>query len=444
MLAFVAALPAQCSEIVSITDKGDHYSVLIDYKDASPKNVGESYGRAIRAKVPQFESLWDSYIKEYGSNWFVYKIVLRRVRQMRKQLLPAYRAEIDGMASQLSGGNKNKAGDGKVSRDELYLLNVIGDVCRMNQCCAISVFGERTKDGQTICGRNLDWPDGKKHQLAQLQAAITCNNGNKSFVSIACIGFQGVATGFNTKGVFAGVLDSGTGSKYTAKRRRSYLFDLREALETSDSVHGVADLMMEKKRKYAFNHLVILADKQGASVLENNFSGKGEHLRRALRQYDSELNPGITWGIKDSIGAVNCFALKGNCDNHIDPLDWSAYKKGNTERDINTPRWRSLKARLLLFNDKVDSDGVKSILSFYHPESRGNIYRGDLYNSFTLQSVVFKPATLELDVGFRPKDGHMPTKPLFQRIDTGLLPVLSGTMAGEEPPTDDHQEQHND
>lgn len=306
----------------------------------------------------------------------------------------------------------------------------------MNQCCAVSVFGERSKDGQAVCGRNLDWPDGKNHQLAKLQAAITIKNGSKTVVSIACIGFQGVATGFNTRGVFAGVLDSGTGSKYTASHRRSYLFDLREALEKCDSVQSVADLMCEKKRKYAFNHLVILADKQGSSVLENNFSGKGEHLRRALRQCDSELNPGITWGIKDSVGAVNCFALRGNCDNHIDPLDWSAYKKGRVDRDINTPRWSSLKERLVACGDKVDVDGVKSILSFYHPESRGNIYRGDLYNSYTLQSIVFKPATLELDVAFRPKDGHMPAKPLFQRIDAGVLP---GTVAGAHTPVDEQQ-----
>lgn len=416
-----AVLGAAGAEPVQIEHKGDYYAVSIDYTSgADARAIGESYGRAIREKVPHFEELWDSYIKEYGVNWLVYKIVMQRVRTLRKQLPERFRDEIDGIASQLSGGTKNRMGDGKVSRDELYMLSLIGDVCRVNQCCAVSVFGDRAADAQTICGRNIDWPDGRKHQLAQLQAVTTFNNGKSSVASVGCIGFQAVATGFNTRGVFAAVLDSSTGARYSLKKRRSYLFDLRESLESSNSIDDIASFMTAPEHKYPFNHLILLADSHTSAVLENNFSGKGDNKRRALRTAESELHPGVQWGIKNAIGAVNCFALKGNTDNHISPLDHAAVRNGAINRDINSPRWQSMRAKLSELGDSVDVDGIKSVISFYHPETGGNIYRGDLYNSFTLQNVVFKPGTLELEVAFRPANGTLPSKPCFKKIETGF------------------------
>lgn len=79
-----------------------------------------------------------------------------------------------------------------------------------------------------------------------------------------------------------------------------------------------------------------------------------------------------------------------------------------------------MRAKLSELGDSVDVDGIKSVLSFYHPETGGNIYRGDLYNSFTLQNVVFKPGTLELEVAFRPANGTLPSKPCFKKIETGF------------------------
>ncbi len=431
---------ANSAEPAQIVDHGEYYQVTLNYSNgATPRQIGESYGHAIRQQIPRFEKLWDSYIKEYGVNWLIYQVVLRRVRQIRKQLSPDYCAEIDGIASQLSGGRHNKFGDGKVSRDELYMLNFIGDVCRMNQCCAVSVFGEKTDGAQPICGRNLDWPDGRAHQLAQLQAVITYNYDKTSVVSIGCIGFQGLATGFNNQGVFAGVLDSGTGSRFSASKKRSYLFDLREAIQESGSLEQVAAVMSEPKRKYAFNHLIMLGDRHHSAVLENNFSGKGDNRRRALRHSDSELNAGTTWDVKDAVGAVNCFALRGNTDNHINPMDFPAVRKGAADRDINSPRWQSLKTKLTELGDHVNVDGVKSVLSFYHPESRGNIYHGDLYNSYTFQSVVFKPGTLELEVAFRPKDGSMPARPGYKKIDSGLVLLPSPAVAADAACADPNQ-----
>ncbi len=429
LIAFwLFALPAAAGETAQITDRGSHYEVTLDFESgASHRQVGEAYGRAIRHVVPRFEELWDSYVKEYGGNWLIYRILLHRVRQLKPQLSQEYRDEIEGIASQLSGGTHNEPGDGKVSVDELYLLNLIGDSCRMNQCCAVSVFGNRSSTGQTICGRNLDWPDGSKNQLAQIQSVVTYKFGERSLVSIGCLGFQGIVSGFNKKGVFAGVLDSGTGTKYSAAGRRSYVFDLRTALQESSSLEEVSQALTTEG-PYTFNHIIMLGDRRHSAVLENNFSGGGDQRRRALRYWNSTTHPSFGWDISEAVGTVNCFALQGNTDNHIDPADWLAAKQGKENSDINTPRWESMKQTLKNAGPIVSTDGIKSVLSFYHPETRGNIYRGDLYNSFTFQSMVFEPRSMSLAVAFRPRAGGMPARPNYEKI-----PVEFQTMCRQSP-----------
>ncbi len=422
LLCFVAS-PARADGNVTIVDRGTHYCVVLDLESgASHRQIGEQYGEKIREVVPQFEQLLDSYLAEHV-NWLVYMVGMRRVRQMRPQIRREYRDEIEGIASALSGGNKNKAGDGKISVDELYMFNLLGDIARLNQCCAVSVFGESSASGATVVGRNFDWPDGRKNQLTQLQAVVTIKDGSRSLTNVACIGFQGAVSAFNTSRVFGSVLDSPTGAKYKASRKRSFLLDLRQALEESTSLDGVAAFMIDSSRKYAFNHLIMLADPLRGVIVENNISGKGPNMRRSLRTCSSPLRAGANWDVPAAIGAVNCFWLEGNDDNHIDPLDEKRKrKKGQPPPDINTPRWESIKEQLKLKGPKVTFDGIKGVLSYYHKESGGNVYRGDLYNSFTMQSVVFEPSSFLLEVAFRPRNGNRPAIPKFERIPVTIGP----------------------
>src|SRR4030095_9357865 len=308
-------------------------------------------------------------------NWFVYMVAMRRVRQMRPQIRKEYREEIEGIASRLSAGRKNKPGDGKISVDELYMFNLLGDIARLNQCCAVAVFGQSSASSTTMAGRNFDWPDGKENQLTQLQAVVTIKDGPRSITNVACIGFQGAVSAFNSSRVFASVLDSPTGAKYRAAHKRSFLLDLRQALEESSDIEHLTEFMINPAHKYAFNHLILLADPVKSVILENNISGRGKNMRRALRTCSSPLREGAQWDVPDAIGAVNCFWLEGNDDNHIDPLDRKAKrKKGRPAPDINTPRWESIKEQLKLKGPKLSMADVKDVLSFYHAESGGNMY----------------------------------------------------------------------
>jgi hypothetical protein len=233
--------PAVAQSDVTVTDKGTYYDVVLDLeKGATHRQVGEQYGRLLREKVPDFEKQLDSYISENCTSWIVHKAVMRRVRLIKPQIPQEYRDEIEGIASQLSGGDDDERGDGKISLNELYLFNLLGDVARLYQCCAVGVYGDTSATGSSIVGRNFDWPDGKKNQLAKLQSVLTIKDGRRSTVTVGCLGFQGAVSSFNRYGVFAAVLDSPTGAKYSPKNKRSYLLDLRQALENCQTLDGVA------------------------------------------------------------------------------------------------------------------------------------------------------------------------------------------------------------
>lgn len=434
------ALPPQAmaegcaADAVTIVDRGTYFDVVLDLeKGATHRQIGEAYGETLRQQVPQFEQQLDSYIAENCTNWLIHKVVMYRIRQIKKQIPQNYRDEIEGIASKLSGGDHDERGDGKISENELYLFNLLGDVARLYQCSAVGVFGNTSATGAPIVGRNFDWPDGKKSQLAQLQSVLTIKDGPHSFVNVGCLGFQGAVSAFNNHGVFAAVLDSPTGAKYSPRHKRSYLLDLRQALENCTTLESVADWMEDPEKHYAVNHLIMLADRNSAAVLENNISHKTGNKKkskpgnRQLRTPASKLRDGVTWEIPDAVGCVNCFQLAGSDDNHIDPWDKKQSKKKPDApvAQANLYRWQTMKTQLLAHGPRLDRNAVKDTMSYYHPESRGDMYKGDLYNVFTIQSMVFEPRSLNLEVAFRPHDGTMPPRPAYEKIPIHVQPAQS-------------------
>ncbi len=410
LVVFVLIMTGICSPLtaqdssVSIVNRGSHYEVIMDYTTGvSHYNMGQKLMQKITQALPSFEQLTDSYLAELAGTQNSYAILLSRSADIIPQIPQEYRDEMEGMASQLSGGNTDKMGDGKLSKDELYLMQLIPDIARSTQCSAISVFGPRSATGSTMTARILDWGDGSQHQLAQIQSVVTIKNGSKSICSIGYLAFMGILTGFNDDGIFAAILDSPTGAPYSSTGKRSYSLDLRYALENYATLADVAGIMDDPSRYYCFNHLVFLSDKNVSRVLENNLSGTGTNRRRALRSDTSALNPGISWGFTNAVASVNSFLLSGNCDNHTSVLS-------------NTKRWSSIKTQLQLCGDTVTLNELKQIASFDNGDGPNNQTDGDIYNVNSQEIAVFQPDSFHLEVAFRPKSGILPTDPIFENV----------------------------
>jgi hypothetical protein len=393
---------------VSIIDKGNYFEVTLDFTSGvTHRQAGEAFARGILQVVPNYEALIDSYIAENMSNFIYSKYVIPRIKDLKPQLEQDYLDEIDGMATVFSGGGKNVRKDNKISLDEFYLFNLIPDIAHGNQCCFVSVFGARSATHSTISGRNLDWYGGGKNQLPQIQAIITMKSAQGKVCSIGYLGYMGVLTGFNDSKLFAAVLEAQTGAPFTSAGKRSYLLDLRYALENKKTLNEAADFMKSHANDYTVNHLIAFSDPEVSKVLENNFSGAGtggQPIQCALRSADSRLNPGITWGISEAIGSVNSFLLYGNVDNH-------------TPAEMNTKRWNNLTKQLRDKGPTVTPAEIQEVIAYNHGSPGRFMDSGDLYNRITLSMVLFQPESLSLEVFFHPRNTRKsPDHPVFEKI----------------------------
>lgn len=393
---------------VRIVDKGNYFEAELDYTSGlTPREMGEAFAKGILKVVPDYEVLIDSYIAENLPD-YEYPFIFSRIEDIIPQLDERYVEEIEGMASVFSGGDEDIRDDKKLSKGELYVLNLFTDVFRGAQCSFVSVYGSRSETNKTITGRNLDWFGGTQNQLPRIQAIITIKNKESKICSIGYLGYMGILTGFNDSKVFAGILDSIVGVAYSSEGRRSYTLDLRYALENCKTMDEAAEFMRDSKKLYAVNHIIAFSDPEKSVILENNFSGyrrDGKKVQRALRYADSELNKGVTWGISDAVGSVNSFILDGNYDNH-------------TGNKYNTKRWETMKNQILSKGDKVDAREMKEIISYKHGEPDALSEASDLYNKMTLYMVLFEPDSLSLEVYFRPRNiRQSPDNPVFEKIE---------------------------
>ncbi|MDP4179536.1 MAG: C45 family peptidase [Bacillota bacterium] len=394
------------SSCVAINDKGNYYDVVIDYsKGLNHKQVGEQFAKGILKVIPDYEEIIDSYIAENIPEIY-YEKSFQRVEDIKPQLKKEYIDEIEGMAEVFSGGKSNVRMDKKLSKDEVYLFNLFLDVVKGSQCSFVSVYGSRSSTNKTITGRSLDWYGGDRNQLPRIQAVITIKNPGSSICSIGYMGFLGVITGFNDSKVFAAIQESPVGTPYESTGKRSYALDLREGLENKKTLNEAAEFMMDSSKQYAANHLIVFSDPTMSKVLENNISGvscTGGHVKRALRSSDSKLNSGIDWGIKDAIACVNSFLLYGNHDNH-------------TINGYNTRRWQYIKEQFADDTAKTPED-IKKLMSYCNRSPSPFSDTKYLYNKATLNTILFQPDTLSLEVYFFPRNTlKVPVKPTFEKI----------------------------
>ena len=388
---------------VSIQKEQGYYKVTIDMsQNYSRRQTGENYGKAIKMIKPDFEQIIDSYINEITRE-INFDAFLKRIDDIKGNIPKEFVEEIKGLASVFSGV-KNAPGDSKLTEDEVYFLSLISDVIRKTQCSAVSVFGDMSSTKKTITGRNLDWYIGSEKQLAKIHSVTIINDKDKSVCLIGALGYLGCVTGFNENKVFAAMLDSPSGYPYSSVNKYSYAFEMRYALENMTSKEEIANHMMNSDKDYAYNHLFFLSDENNSIVLENNFSGEGTDMKRALRNFDSELNESVSWGIDNAIGAVNSFLLKGNHDNH-------------TEYAGNFERWKNLKNQVIeKSKDGITYDEIKDIISFDNGDGPNGAQDGDLYLSGNVQMIIFQPNTYKLEIAFAPSDGNLPTDPVFKLI----------------------------
>lgn len=393
---------------VTITPKTMYYEVQIDYSTGDRYDIGKEYGTKVLSSVPNYEEELESVLVEtvFGLNQqdpnITYQTLINRALDISINVQPQYLEEIEGFASTLSGGTTNILGDGKMSRDEFLMLNFLPDIATVTSCSAVAVYGDRSVTGQTIVGRNTDWYPGSRGQMGYANAVVYVKTGSKQVISLGYLGMIGDLVAINSDGVFVANLYSDTDAPYSAVGKRSVLLDIREAIETSDTVDKVGAFLGDSSRVYAYHNNMYIADKNVAKVLENDYE-----RNRAMRVEDSELNPGIEWGISEAIACVNGFVLKGN-------YSVTFHKPGNEER------WDNFVRLVIEQGDEVNSDGIKTIMT-YHKEGGGGEDDGDIYWKNTIQSLTYSFSDNKLELWLHPPTGEFYDDPVFVAVPIPFL-----------------------
>jgi hypothetical protein len=397
------------SPAVSIQKKQNlYYEVVMNYTGRTHKEMGKALAREILRTVPDYEFTADSLLedqftlllKHYPEPTFA--TALNRARAILQNVPQEYVDEIQGMQEVFNYGI-DVLGDGRVSANELLVLQLFQDVLRPTQCSASAAFGVSSATGKTVVGRNLDWDALPRNDISKLHTVTTMKNGDKTICLVHFLGTLSPTSLFNKHKVFGALLDAETGAPYPAdlSTKRSYPFDLRYALENNATLQGAADFMISKD--YAFNHLVFLSDENTAKVLEENIGSLG----RGLRSSDSPLRPGVTWGIPDAVATVNDFRLPGNFYVEDDPSDNNRW---NSFRNLYTAQ---------LSRGKIDVEKMKGIAGYFGTD--GNAYTsGALFLSntiVTVQSIILRMDTMEMWIHFSPVGtGLAPLNPTYIRV----------------------------
>jgi len=391
---------------VTIEDQGPYYLVTLDYtKEPDPRKMGEMYGHCILKAEPDYESIVGYYMFEIATLEGLWgKTVPEHLAAIRPQLPSSYNEELAGLATVMKGSWT------WTNEELIYCFNLLPDLFRTTQCSAFGCWGEASANGKNVAYRTLDWFGGLfAKELPLIQSVTRIRYSNKTIYLIGALGHLGCITGINVNtGIMAGILDSDvSGTTYDPIGCSSYNFDLRKALEDCSGTGTLAAELTSKSKKYAFSHLILLADKRQTSILENNISGLGTHSSRSLRYDTSQLNPGIKWSHPHIIGAVNCFMLKGQVNN---------FSEGKHKK-INERRWSlmldKLKSRLVASKNMLTPADIQSIMCSYYGDSPGSLLLndGDLYNLQTQQMMLYTPAERSLKVFIKPKKGANPANP---------------------------------
>jgi len=356
----------------------------VNAKNKSDTEAALNLYYSIKSKIPDFEKKADNSLALTTDQTTFDYVLVPRAQKIMENIPDEYKKYLEVLGSVLC--DTDTLGDGKLSQNEAIVSNLTTDIARSTNCSSFGVFSNYSNMDSPIVGRNLDW--GSNEYMRGLQAITVLKNKiGQTVVNIGFSGIASVASGFNSNGLFVAVHDSPLGNAYPgADGKRSYGFDLAYVLETCSSINEAKDFLYDKPYTYSYN--ILLADETDIKVLEHPQGQNGQ-----LRAYDSTLRSELTWGKTDQLAVVNCFALEASPDNNI------LYAYSST-------RWNRFKD-LAIFNSgsPADMDDVESIMldTANSPDS--------IFNSITMQSMVFSPIDRHLRLYTVPNSGTHPADP---------------------------------
>jgi len=291
-------------------------------ENLAPLDIGLEIGSQSKSLFPDIESRYDHYLMANFSQIGFDDILNNRLPRLRSFIEPGYQKEIEGIASSWSLIHDNKLGDGFLSWDEYWLLNLLPDIGLPANGVGFGVLGQVSSESSPIIGRNLDLKSTP--ELRSLQAITVYEYEDKAVVNIGFAGIASVLTGFNESGLFVAHFNVASSSpdqntyRDTQESVRARGFALRRALEASATARQATRFIAKEGTGIGSNTLV--ADNKNIQVLEQSASGEV-----AIRRWDSPTHPSKLWDRESQIAVVDCYAsitMSNNCRRAKDSYRW--------------------------------------------------------------------------------------------------------------------------
>lgn len=365
---------------------------VIDASSNNASQIGATIGTEVQKAFPDLQRQYDSYLASIFSASQL-KQLAPQVTALKTEIDANYKAEVEAIAANWQLQTVGSLGDGKLSVDEFWLLQLLADLTAIDKGSIFAVDNDTTRN--PIAARNLDWrntPD-----LRALQAITVYHYQNRTVVLIGFAGLVNVISGFNDRGLFVSLLDAGVERVITsALPQNSVSFDLRAVLKNEDKFASASRELAEKI--YIRDHQVLFADRDGVAVMEQA-AGEIGHLRRS----DSEIVNEMPWNNQSTLAAVGCFVLKvspRNCYSTGDVFRWGALSRlSGTLKDT----------------ESLTVDQVIDIM-----QDRTNVHQA-VFNKDTLQTLVFTPKDRALYLYTQPVlavDERHPLLEKYQFVNT--------------------------
>jgi len=340
----------------------------------TPLDIGLEIGQQSKTLFADIERRYDSYLMASFSQMGFDDMLRDRLPELRNEIDQAYQKELEGVASAWSLTHDNKLGDGFLSWDEYWLVNLLPDIGLPANGTGFGVLSPLSNENGTIVGRNLNLKSTPS--LRSLQAITVYQYADYAVVNIGFAGIVSVLTGFNESGLFVAHFNAAADSAYQNPYRAQKTitkgvqvqgFILRKALETLTTTRKAINFIAKNSDGISNNTLV--ADKKNIQILEYSAAG-----RTTIRRWNSKTHPGKRWDRKSQIAVVDCHVLNGTPD--------------NCRRAKDSYRWERLRS-LAVFTD-TNKAGVQDVARIML--DKNNKYY-EILEANTLQSMIYLPGS---------------------------------------------------
>lgn len=343
-------------------------------ENLTPLDIGLEIGQQSKKFFTDIERRYDRFLSDSFSQMGFDDMLRDRLPALKSSIDKIYQKELEGVASAWSLVHDNKLGDGYLSWDEYWLLNLLPDIGLPANGSGFGVLSRLSAESGAIVGRNLDLQSTPS--IRSLQAITVYQYKNYAVVNIGFAGIVTVLSGFNESGLFVAHLNAASDSSYLnpyrVKQRlkkdvNAQGFVLRKALDTLTTARKASSFIA--KNSNGISHNALVADKKNVQVVE--YSADGNSI---IRRWNSDTRPGKQWGRKSQIAVVDCHVLNSQSD--------------NCTRAKDGYRWERLRS-LAVFTDTKKA-GVQDVAGIML-DQKSKYY--EILGADTLQSMIYLPAS---------------------------------------------------